>query len=64
MRTQYYPQQEIIHFKGFDIEPHFNMGGQWTNAKNLHPVYIKNENNEWEMVWIRYVINVDVQNLY
>ena len=50
MRTQYYPQQEIIHFKGFDIEPHFNMGGQWTNAKNLHPVYIKNENNEWEMV--------------
>jgi hypothetical protein len=50
LRTQYYPQQEIVHFKGFDIEPDFEHGGQWTNAKNLHPVYVKNENNEWEMV--------------
>ena len=50
LRTQYYPQQEIVHFKGLDIEPHFNHGGQWTNAKNLHPVYVKNENDEWELV--------------
>lgn len=50
LRTQYYPQQEIIHFNGLDIEPNFNHGGQWTNAKNLHLIYVKNKNNEWELV--------------
>ena len=50
LRSQYYPQQEIVRFKGLDVEPRFEHGGQWTNAKNLHPVYVKNKNNEWEMV--------------
>jgi hypothetical protein len=49
--TQYYPQQQLLHFRGMDIEPDYiNDYAQWTSAKNLRPIYTVNENNEWETI--------------
>ena len=49
--TQYYPRQQLLHFRGMDIEPDYrNDYAQWTSAKNLRPIYTVNENNEWETI--------------
>ena len=45
-----HPQQRICQFEGIDVPPNRD-NGQWTNMRNLHPIYVKDKNtNEWKMI--------------
>ena len=44
--TQYYPQIYLYHART-NIEDENFESGQWTNIKNIRPIYIK-ENGEWK----------------
>lgn len=48
--SQYYPQMLLYHFEGIDKEPNWDTCGQWTNFKNLKPIYKLNNNGKWENV--------------
>lgn len=46
----HYTQKRICQFEGIDVPPNTD-NGQWTNMRNLHPIYVKDKNtNEWKMI--------------
>ena len=47
--TQYYPQIYLYHATANNIEDEKFESGQWTNVKNIRPIYVKNMEN-WERV--------------
>lgn len=45
-----YTQKRICQFEGIDVPPNTD-NGQWTNCRNLHPVYVKDKTTgDWKMI--------------